>query len=85
MHASHANCSLQCVKDRDSVNLCTVCVLTHLDVGCVEVSEGGQSSRQAVGTVTDPQGLENAGGHARPLTKSLRGKEHVTSPTPSTR
>lgn len=46
-------------------------VLTHLDVGRVEVSEGGKSSGQAVCTVTDPQGLENAGGHARPLTKPL--------------
>lgn len=81
----HTNCSLQCVKDRDFVNLCMLIVLTHLDIGCVEVSEGGKSSRQAVGTVTDPQGLENTGGHAHPLTKSLRGKEHVTSPTPSIR
>lgn len=63
--------------DKD-VNVRTEVVFTHLDVGCVEVSEGGKSSRQAVCTVTDPQGLEDAGGDTRPLTEALPGEKSAS-------
>lgn len=65
-------CEDACVCVRTCV--CVVLVVTHLDVGCVEVPQGGKSSRQAVGTGTDPQGLQDAGGHTRPLTETLRGE-----------
>lgn len=54
-----------------------VCV-SHLDVGCVEISEGGQGGREAVGATAHPQSLQNTGGHTCPLTLTLREREAET-------
>lgn len=45
--------------------------LAHLHVGSVEVPERGEGSRQPLGAVPDPQGLEVARRDSRLLTEAL--------------
>lgn len=44
----------------------------HLDVGCVEVPQGGQCCRQTVCAAVHPHCLKNAGGHTCLLTQTLQ-------------
>ena len=40
--------------------LCAEELLAHLDIGSIEIPERGESRRQSLSTVPDPQGLEMA-------------------------